>query len=301
MSEIAKRSLCEPGDESEAWWAKRAKPSAPRSPLVGEGDGELLKLLVEKSLRNGELRAEVDLREEELLGVKEELLEAREGLSAAHKQIEALSQKVEALQSVARSREDEEDAVADAAAREEAVKAFASYGATGVAGKRGKGKKGEERAGWPTCETVELPFSKVAFFRRVGLEDPYDLTRAIVSLKSSDDALENAKLRTVSTYQSRDVTIVLRLKDAPWKQGCVASFLAYMQSLQFEDTCARDRKHWMCMKLWPGRFGTAEEYLSHKACMSKAGKFITSIGKLRALYARHVAHCEEQKKKDAAQ
>ena len=300
MPEITKRSVCEPGDEPEAWWAKRAKPSAPRLPLVGEGDGELLKLLVEKGLRNCKLRAEVDLREEELLRVKEELLEARGGLSAAHKQIEALSQKVETLQGVARKSEDEEAAVADAAAKADAVKAFASYGATGVAGKRGKGKKGEERAGWPTCETVELPFSKVAFFRRVGLEDPYDLTRAIVSLKSPDGALENAKLRTVSTYQSRDVTIVLRLKDAPWKRGCVASFLAYMQSLQFEDTCARDRKHWMCMKLWPGRFGTAEEYLRHKACMSKAGKFITSIGKLRALYARHVAHCE-QKKKEAAQ
>lgn len=297
MPEIAKRALGDTGDEPVEWWAKRVRPSAPRLPLVG--DGALLKLLAEKGLRNGELRAQVDRCEEELLGVYEELLEAREGVRAAHEQIEALSQKVEALQGVGTTRE---SLVSDAAASEEAVSAFVSYGARGVAGARGKGKKGELRAGWPTCKTVELPFSQVAFFRRAGLEDPYDLTLAIVSLKvASDDPVENAKLRTVSTYQSRDVTIVLRLKDAPWKRGCVASFLAYMDSREFEDTGARDRKHWMCMKLWPGRFGTAEEYLHHEACMSKAGKFITSINKLRALYARDVAHREEQKKKETTQ
>jgi hypothetical protein len=91
---------------------------------------------------------------------------------------------------------------------------------------------------------------------------------------------------SVSGYQARDAMLVFSMTDPPWKEGCLVSFLSYMKSRNFENTHARDRKHWMCMKLWPGRFSTPQEYRQHKACMSKAGKFVTSINKLKRLYER---------------
>lgn len=256
---------------------KRLRSSAP------EEECELHLLLAQKGQRNGALRAEAERRAEALLVAKEDL-------RVAHAQISELQQEVERLKSAPSARADEEGA--DAAARRRAVAAFAAYNEgerERGRGTRGKAKKGEERAGWPTCETVALPCGEVPFFQSAGLRDPYDLKCAIVALKAPCIADAASGLCTVSAYQARDALLAFRLRDAPWKEGCVASFLAYMGSREFEDTGARDRRHWLCMKLWPGRFSTASECLQHEACMSKAGKFITSIGKLRAVYERHLA------------
>lgn len=87
MPDSAKRCL-DAGDEPQPWWSKRFKTSAP-PPC----DGDLLKLLVAKGRRNGELRAEVDRREEELL-------EASVDLRSAHAHIDVLSQKVAQLQAL---------------------------------------------------------------------------------------------------------------------------------------------------------------------------------------------------------
>ena len=270
--------------------------SAKRSRSVAlEEESELLLLLAEKGQRNGALRAEAERRAEALLAAKEDL-------RVAHAQISALQQEVERLRlALGAEAGEEHGAGPDAALRTRAIAAFAAYNEGGRGrGKRGKAKKGEERAGWPTCKTVTLPCSEVPFFQSAGLRDPYDLKRAIVELKvpSFEDATPD--LCTVSAYQARDALIAFRLSDAPWKKGCVASFLAYMNSHKFEDTGARDRRHWLCMKLWPGRFSTASAYLKHEACMSKAGKFVTSIGKLRAVYERHLAFGKTQQVQDAS-
>ena len=257
--------------------AKCLRGSAP------EEECELHLLLAQKGQRNGALRAEAERRAEALLVAKEDL-------RVAHAHISELQQEVERLKSAPSARAGEGGA--DAAARRRAVAAFAAYNEgerERGRGTRGKAKKGEERAGWPTCETVALPCSEVPFFQSAGLCDPYDLKCAIVALKAPCIADAASDLCTVSAYQARDALLAFRLRDAPWKEGCVASFLAYMGSREFEDTGARDRRHWLCMKLWPGRFSTASECLQHEACMSKAGKFITSIGKLRAVYERHLA------------
>lgn len=277
-------------DAPVAWSAKRPRGGA------SEDEGALLRLLAEKGQRNGALRAEAERR-------MEALLTAREDLRVAHAQIAALQQQVEQLQSSASAREEEEET--EAAVRMRAAAVFAAYNAAAGRGgrdrgTRGKAKEGAERAGWPSCETAMLPCSAVPFFRSAGLRDPYDLKRAIVALKTPHFADATPELRTVSGYQARDALLIFRLCDAPWKRGCVASFLAYMGSRAFEDTGARDRRHWLCMKLWPGRFGTPAAYLQHEACMSKAGKFITSIGKLRAVYERHLAVGVAQKAKGAA-
>ena len=160
--------------------------------------------------------------------------------------------------------------------------------------------RGAERAGWPTCETRDLPLANVPAMQRMGIKDPYDLQLAIMKLKSPNVREASPQLRTVSGYQARQAITAFRMRGAPWKRGCVASFLAYMESREYEDTGAKDRRHWLCMKLWPGRFPTPKAYRQHEACMSKAGKFITSIGKLRAVYERDLALRGEQKKKDPA-
>ena len=267
-------------DEPAPWWSKRAKGDAP--PPAGGGDNQaaLLQLLAEKGKRNGELRAALDRRQEELLA-------AREDARVARVEVASLTEQVASLQSMAC---EEVATVAHAEALEAAAKIFEKRAVTQASpGKRGRARQGAERAGLPTCETIDLPFRKVAFFKRAKINDPYDLKFAIVALKSPDGRHAPAELRTVSAYQARDAALVFRMRDAPWKRGCVSSFLEYMASREFEDTRAKDRRHWMCMKLWPGRFATPDDYLRHEACMSKAGKFVTSVGKLRAVYERDLA------------
>ena len=268
-----KRPFGETVDETAAapWWSKRGPAS-----FVSGDEGELLKLLAEKGRRNGELRAEAERSTEALLA-------AREDLRMAHAQIAHLSEQVTRLQTEASKREEAFEATADTAAWDRAVRVFAERCSKRCPGKRGKAKTGAARAGWPTCETITLPLCSVPFFRRAKIKDPYELKRAIVALKSPNVDEASPELCTVSGYQARDALLVFRMRDAPWERGCVVSFLEYMDSQEFEDTGARDRRHWLCMKLWPGRFGTPHEYQRHEACMSKAGKFITSIGKLRAV------------------
>ena len=283
-------TLKRPLDEPVPWWSKRGKADALSSV---QDEGALLKLLEQKGRRNSELRAEVEQREEQLVGAKEEL-------RVAHMQIEALSRRVQDLEAEVGERENE------AAARRRGVAVFAARiasrgdGSKRAPGKRGKARRGAERAGRPTCETQDLPLANVPTLQRMGIKNPYDLQLAIMKLKSPNVKEASPELRTVSGYQARQAIAALRLCGGPWKRGCVASFLAYMESREYEDTGARDRRHWLCMKLWPGRFATPKEYRQHEACMSKAGKFITSISKLRAVYERDLARQEEQKKKDAA-
>lgn len=285
-----KRPFGEAMDEAaaEPWWTKRG-PAA----LVRGDESGLLRLLAEKGRRNGELRAEAERS-------TEALLVAREDLRAAHEQIATLSERVARLQAEASQREQEQGATADAAAWDRAVRLFAERCYKHCPGKRGKAKRGEARAGWPTCETVALPLCDVPLLRRAGIEDPYELKLAIVALKSPNVAQAPPELCTVSAYQARDALLAFRMRDAPWKRGCVASFLQYMDSQEFGDSGARDRRHWLCMKLWPGRFGTPHEYQRHEACMSKAGKFITSIGKLRAVCGGNLADPAQQKEKGVA-
>lgn len=153
-------------------------------------------------------------------------------------------------------------------------------------GKRGKARKGSLRAGLPTCSTAPLPYAQMPLFKRKGWKCIDDLKRAIAGLKLAPGEQPTSQQLSVSGYQARDAMLVFSMIDPPWKEGCLVSFLSFMKSRNFENTHARDRKHWMCMKLWPGRFSTPQEYRQHKACMSKAGKFVTSINKLKRLYER---------------
>lgn len=231
-----------------------------------------------------QLRRDADDRERWLMeridALHEERDEARTMASAAAKEVATLEKKVEALRGVKLEEED--------AGMVEAVAAFKAMppDALKLPGKRGKARKGPHRAGLPTCKTVPLQYDAVALFKRKGWRCFEDLKRAIARLKVAPGAQPTSEQLSVSSYQARDALLVFSMSGAPWTKGCLVSFLSYMKSKRFENTDARDRKHWMCMKLWPGRFPTPGEYRQHKACMSKAGKFITSVNKLKKLYER---------------
>lgn len=244
---------------------------------------ELLQLLAEKAKSNGQLRAKADEREshlrEQITLLEGELCEAHESTREATAQIEVLERQAE------KARHEEADAVAMASA----LAIFTSQEGGHVSGKRGRALKGVHSAGVPTCKTVALNYASVPLFKRRGWKNVADIKRAVVSLKADRGEKVTADLHSVSAYQARDAIIVFSMEDAPWKRGCLVSFMDYMKSRRFESTGAKDRKHWLCMKLWPDRFDTKEGYLQHRSCMSKAGKFITSVGKLRALVERDLA------------
>ena len=254
---------------------------------------ELLTLLAEKAARNGRLRAEADEADERESQLSEqiallegELCEAQEATRAATAQVEALERQVEDAKRAAE---------ADEAAMASALATFSRQATGRVPGKRGPSRQGAQRAGVPTCKTASLNYASVPLFKRRGWSNVADIKRAIVALKTGKGGPIPGDLHAVSAYQARDAVILFTMEGAPWQRGCLVSFLHYMKSQRFESTGAKDRKHWVCMKLWPGRFGTKEGYLEHRACMSKAGKFTTSVGKLRALYECDLAEQLELK------
>lgn len=206
--------------------------------------------------------------------------EARAMASAASKKIGTLEKQVAALQGA----HTKDAAMGEAA---EVFKTILQNGAKGrLPGKRGKARQGLQRAGLPTCTIESLQYAQVPLFKRKGWTCLDDLKRAIACLKLVPGALPTSEQLSVSGYQARDAMLVFNMANPPWTKGCLASFLSYIKSRRFENTHARDRKHWVCMKLWPGRFSAPNEYHQHKACMSKAGKFVTSINKLNQLYER---------------
>ena len=237
------------------------------------------------------LRMDADDRErwmmERIDALHDERDEARAMARAAAQEIGELEKQVVALQ-----REQTRDA--DMAEATEVFKTMLpnkdnSNDKGTSPGKRGKARQGPQRAGLPTCTIESLEYAQVPLFKRKGWTCLDDVKRAIAGLKLAPGAQPTSEQLSVSGYQARDAMLVFSMADPPWTRGCLVSFLSYMKSLRFENTRARDRKHWVCMKLWPGRFSTPHEYRQHKACMSKAGKFVTSINKLKKLYERDLA------------
>jgi len=270
-------------------------PTPATKPGLGSCGGvskeALLKLLDEKAQRNGQLRAAADEREsqlsEQITLLEAELCEAHAATQAATEQVGALKRQVE---------EAKRAGEADEAAMASALATFTRQEAVRGPGKRGLARKGAQRAGLPTFKTASLNYESVPLFKRRGWSKIADIKRAIVALKTDKGGNITGDLHAASAYQARDAVTLFNMEGAPWQRGCLVSFLDYMKSQRFETTGAKDRKHWVCMKLWPDRFGTKEEYLQHRACMSKAGKFITSVGKLRALYECDLAEQLELQK-----
>lgn len=238
-----------------------------------------------------QLRRDADDRERWLMeridALHDERDEARTMASAAAQEIGALEKQVAVLQ---RAQDRDADMAEAAQVFETMLPKNDNSNAKGQSpGKRGKARKGPQRAGLPTCTTEPLQYAQVPLFKRKGWTCLDDLKRAIACLKLAPGAQPTSEQLSVSGYQARDAMLVFSMADPPWTRGCLVSFLSYMKSRRFESTRARDRKHWVCMKLWPGRFSAPHEYRQHKACMSKAGKFVTSINKLKTLYERDLA------------
>jgi len=276
--------------EATFWWDKRVKldPNSPHNPHSG---GEvpkaaLLRLLVEKADQASQLRTAADEREFLLMNQ----IEAME--AAATKAVETMRVADARIAELLWNVKDLESAAEVRASADKDVKDFEFGGvilqsanaARGTGNKRGKAKVGVERSGLPTCNTVQLRYDQVDLFKKMRWRTVSDIKKAIANLALANGCDNTKKLQTVSMRQALDAVFVFSMVDAPWKRGCLKSFLLYMGSKMFEDTGAKGRRHWVCIKLWPGRFATAAEAHKHTGCMSKAGKFMTSVGKLQALF-----------------